>query len=108
MTRTIGLLALLAAPAALALPTVTLNPLGSYETGIFNAGGAEISTFDANSERVFTVHAAPATVDIVDISNPNAPVLYDVVDLTGVAPRVTSVSAHDEVVAVSLEADNTS
>lgn len=52
---------------------LSVSPIGSYETGIFDASAAEIVTYHASSQRVLTVNARSGSVDILDISDPTAP-----------------------------------
>ncbi len=57
---------------------VALTPFGTYETGIVDEGAAEIVTYDAGSQRLFVVNAAQAIVEVLDVSDPAAPVkLFD-------------------------------
>jgi hypothetical protein len=56
-----------------------LAPLGTYETGVFDASAAEIITFHARSQRLFVVNAAQAKVEVLDLADPSAPAkLFDV------------------------------
>ena len=54
-------------------PYFTMSPLGSYETGTFDASAAEIVTYHAASQRLFVVNAAQGAVDVLDIADPTAP-----------------------------------
>ncbi|MFX0539982.1 choice-of-anchor I family protein [Ornithinimicrobium sp. Y1847] len=58
---------------------VTLNPVGSYETGIFNASAAEIVAWFGKAQRTLVVNAQSGTIEVLDAADPTAPVkLYDV------------------------------
>ncbi len=52
-----------------------LIELGRFETGQFDESAAEILSFDPVTDRLFVVNAQSGTVDVLDISDPNAPVL---------------------------------
>ena len=47
---------------------LTLTPLGSYETGVFDASAAEI--VQAHNGRLFVVNAEAGVVDVLDASDP--------------------------------------
>ncbi|SDM58609.1 PEP-CTERM protein-sorting domain-containing protein [Cryobacterium flavum] len=55
-------------------PYFNLAPLGTYETGTFDASAAEIVTYHAASKRLFVVNAAQGAVDVLDIADPTTPV----------------------------------
>lgn len=54
-------------------PYFEMSPLGSYETGTFDASAAEIVTYYAQKQRLFVVNAAQGAVDVLDISAPASP-----------------------------------
>ncbi|PJJ72289.1 LPXTG-motif cell wall-anchored protein [Diaminobutyricimonas aerilata] len=111
-------LALLAAqPASAALvpspPTVsaddaalTLAPIGTYESGVFEEGAAEIVAYYAAGQRLLVVNAVAGSVEVLDVSDPTAPVSlfsYDIAsEFVGVANSV-AVRA-DGLAAVAVEA----
>lgn len=51
--------------------TLTLTPVGSYETGVFDASAAEIVA--AYKDRLFVVNAQAGVIDVLDASDPAAP-----------------------------------
>ena len=51
-----------------AAPAVTLNPIGSYDTGVFDKSAAEI--VQAHGSRLFVVNAQAGAVDVLDYSDP--------------------------------------
>ncbi|MDJ0348808.1 choice-of-anchor I family protein [Cryobacterium sp. PH29-G1] len=59
--------------AAGTAPDFEMSPLGSYETGTFDASAAEIVTYYAQKQRLFVVNAAQGAVDVLDISDPGSP-----------------------------------
>ncbi len=67
---------------------LSLSPLGSYETGIFDESGAEIVAYHAATERLFVVNAQAGEVDVLDISEPATPSKLFAIKSTGVANSV--------------------
>jgi len=94
---------------------VTLDLLGTYETGKFDDGAAEIVSYDPVTQRVFVINAADSTVDLLDISDPASPTLSSSID---VAPDIAttfpgsesgginSVAVKNGIVAVAVENDD--
>ncbi|WP_372845030.1 hypothetical protein [Pontiella sp.] len=67
-----------AAFAANAAPsTISLSPIATYESGIFDEGAAEIVAHDAASQRLFVSNADENTLDVLDISDPANPSLLN-------------------------------
>lgn len=85
--------------------TVTLTPLGTYETGLFDVAAAEIVKYDPGTQRLFVVNAEAAVVDVLDASNPNSPTKIGEIDATSLGAGANSVAVHDGLVAVAIEAD---
>ncbi|WP_110240416.1 choice-of-anchor I family protein [Nocardioides gilvus] len=52
---------------------LTLKPLGSYETGVFEESAAEVVAWHARSKRILVVNAADAKVEVLDGSDPKKP-----------------------------------
>jgi hypothetical protein len=102
-------------PAALAAPrgptpphSIALTPLASYSTGITGASsvtGAEIVAFDAASRRMFTISTGINALDVVDLSDPAAPVQVARISLAAYGGGVNSVAVKNGVVAVAIEAN---
>ena len=86
---------------------ISLNLLGTYETGIYDEGAAEIVTYDPASERAFVVNGGTATIDILDLSDPTAPVLVSQIDITPYGAAATSVDVHDGVLAAAVPNEDT-
>lgn len=82
-----------------------LSALGTYEGGAFDAGAAEIVAYDAPRQRLFVVNSSAVTVDVLDIANPNAPVLIDTIDASAEGASANSVAVSNGIVAVAIEAD---
>ncbi len=80
-----------------------IERLGTYASGIFDDGGAEIPAYDPLTKRLFVVNAQ-GTVDVLDIANPASPTkrfAIDIKTLTGGTPN--SVAVQDGLVAVAVE-----
>ena len=70
---------------------VTLTPLGSHETGIFDESAAEIVTWYAAAHRALVVNATSGSVEVLDGSDPSAPVLEYEISAAGVTAADGSV-----------------
>lgn len=82
--------------------SLTLTPLGTYASGLYNQGGAEITAYDAGTRRIFAVNAAAGTVDVLDAADPTS--LVKIGSL--MAPGANSVAVFEGRVAVAQEATN--
>jgi len=70
-------------------------------------GAAEISAFDPLSKRLFVVNGAQGTVDVLDLTNPTAPMLLATLtsmDLGSGLGGANSIAVHNGVVAIAVEA----
>ena len=85
-------------------PKISLELLGTYETGIFDEAAAEIAAYSARHELLYVTNADEKSLDILDISDPTNPSLVKKVDLMA-GPN--SVDVHRNLVAVALENDDT-
>ncbi|MBR7743225.1 choice-of-anchor I family protein [Phycicoccus sp. BSK3Z-2] len=88
------------ASAAPRTPEVTLTPLGTYASGLFDDGAAEITAYDAATHRLFVVNSGAGTVDVLDITDPTTPRKVAELD----APGANSVTVHGGLVAVAEQA----
>ena len=87
---------------------LSLTRLGEYRTGLFDEGAAEISAYDAKSQRLFISNANDNTIDILDLSNPAMPSRVSRIDLSRYGAGVNSVAADRGRIAVAVEhADRT-
>jgi hypothetical protein len=98
------------AHAAMPAKQPRLRVLGTYESGLFNVGGAEIPAYDPVSRRAFMVNAGSATVDVLDLRNPKKPTKVGSLDIVAdLAPRsvgaANSVDVRRGMLAVAIEAD---
>ena len=83
--------------------SISLEPLGAYDSGIVDESAAEIVSFDPGTNRAFVVNAQAAMVDVLDLSDPAAPVKVDSLDASQYGAGVNSVDVHDGVLAVAVE-----
>jgi hypothetical protein len=98
------------AHAAMPAKQPKLRVLGTYESGLFNVGGAEIPAYDPISRRSFVVNAGSATVDVLDLRNPRKPTKVGSLDIVAdLAPRsvgaANSVDVRRGMLAVAVEAE---
>lgn len=82
---------------------VVLETVGTYHTGIFDEGAAEIITYDPSSQQIFSSNANSNTVDIISISDPANPTLVSSIDMSPYGGGLTSVTVRDGLVAVASE-----
>ncbi|MBE7463145.1 MAG: alkaline phosphatase [Planctomycetes bacterium] len=88
---------------------ITLNLLGTYESGLIDAdgGGQEIPAYDRKTKRLFVVNAIQSRVDILNIADPTTPTFVAFIDVTlalaGGSPNSVAVSKKG-VVAVAIQA----
>jgi hypothetical protein len=83
--------------------SITLKQIGRYSAGVStnpDEPRAEISAFDANSKRLFSINLNLRQLDILDLSAPETPVLVQTVPLGG---KPNSIAVRRGVVAVALE-----
>jgi hypothetical protein len=83
---------------------VRLTRIGTYTTGVFDKGAAEIVAHDPATQRLFVVNAKAATIDVLDIGDPTAPKNVHTIDVTPFGAVANSVAAHGGLVAVAVEA----
>ncbi|MGK7920590.1 MAG: esterase-like activity of phytase family protein, partial [Trichodesmium sp.] len=83
-----------------------LRQLGTYETGLFDEGAAEIVAYDPNTQRVFVVNANSATIDVLDISDPTDPNRINQIDISPFGAGANSVAVNNSgIVAAAVEAN---
>ncbi|MGC5585513.1 choice-of-anchor I family protein [Ornithinimicrobium sp. W1665] len=62
----------------------TLDPVGSFETGVFDGSAAEIVAWYAAGQRTLVVNAQTGTVDVLDAADPTSPVKVAEISAVGV------------------------
>ncbi len=81
----------------------TFKEIGSL--GIGGTGAAEISAYDAATQRLFVVNNSGTNkIDVVDVKNPAAPKLISSISLTAYAGAVNSLAVSNGKVAAAIEA----
>src|SRR5690606_7618995 len=93
----------LAQPTVAASHAIQLTPLGSYASGLFEQGAAEIVAHDPASQRLFVVNAASGLIDVLDIREPSQPKLLFNVDLSAHGGSINSVAARGGLVVAAVE-----
>ena len=88
-----------------ALCQIKLEAIGTYESGIFDDGAAEIIAHDPRTQRLFVVNAAIGQIDVLDIQNPTNPTRVFQIDVSLYGAAANSVAVHEGIVAVAVEAD---
>jgi hypothetical protein len=83
--------------------SINLTAIGTYASGIFNSGGAEIVAYDPRTRRLLVVNAQTATVDVLSIQDPSRPEKVGEIDVTPFGAVANSVAVHDGVIAVAVE-----
>jgi 2',3'-cyclic-nucleotide 2'-phosphodiesterase/3'-nucleotidase/5'-nucleotidase len=91
-------------PDAAADKDITLQPLGTYLTGIFNDSASEIVAHDPGTQRLFVVNFHAVSIDVLDVSDPAAPALDFTIDLQPFGAHPNSVAVEEGIVAVAVEA----
>ncbi len=104
--KTFFLAAALAAVCTSQAGAQTLTVLGTYKTGVFDEGAAEIGAFDPGTDRLFVVNGDSGDIDVLDISDPTAPVKLFAIDLGPYGDGANSVDVKNGVVAAAVEAEN--
>ncbi len=85
--------------------SVYLEVIGTYETGIFNASGAEIPAYDAATKKIFFTNSANNSIEILDISDPENPQALSPIDLSPYGAGPNSIAVKNGLVAVAVEAN---
>jgi hypothetical protein len=81
---------------------LNLTLLTSFSNGTAGTNSAEIVAFDADVDRLYIANSIAAKLDIVNFSNPAAPVLISSISTTPYG-NINSVVAHDSIVALAIE-----
>jgi DNA-binding beta-propeller fold protein YncE len=82
---------------------IAITPIGSYASGQFDQGAAEIVAHDPSTQRIFSVNAQAATVDVLSIADPAAPTKVGTIDLASFGAVATSVAVKNGIIAVSVQ-----
>ena len=85
---------------------VTLEPLGRYETGVFDESAAEIVAHDPGTQTLFVVNAQAGALDVLDVADPSEPTLLGTVQSSVEGGAANSVAVSRGLVAVAVAADD--
>ena len=84
---------------------IDVQPLGTYQSGIFDESAAEIVAHDPNTQRLYVVNADSGNIDVLDINNPSHPTRIFQIDIANYGNSANSVDVYNSVVAVAVESD---
>jgi hypothetical protein len=76
--------------------------LSSFSNGAAPANSAEIIAYDSTDYRLYIANSIGAKLDIVNFSNPSAPVLINSISMAPYG-NINSVTAHNGIVALAIE-----
>lgn len=83
-----------------------LSVLGTYRSGSYNVGAAEIAAHDPGTQRLFVVNGADRAIDILDMRNPASMTRVGRITFGGeLGVAANSVAVKNGIVAVAIEAD---
>jgi hypothetical protein len=85
-------------------PRIQLHAVGSVRASATGVGSAEIVSHDPSTHRLLVSNFPGASLDVIDASNPAAPVLLGSIDLTPYGSAPNSVAVRDGIIAVAVEA----
>lgn len=87
--------------------TISMQQLGTFESGVFNESAAEIVAYDKTTQQTFVVNANSGKIDVLDSSDPTNPAKNSDITLAddlGVnAGAANSVSFYNGLLAVAVE-----
>ena len=84
---------------------INLSLIGSYSTGQFDEGAAEMPAFAPESNRLFVVNAEAVTVDVLELNDPSNPTKIGEIEASALGGVANSVSVQNGIVAIAVEAD---
>ena len=93
------------APAVGASETTSISRLSTYNSGLFGVSAAEIPAYDPISQRLFVVNAQAGAIDVIDLSDPENPVLEQTLTTASIlaGSKVNSVAVANGILAVAAE-----
>jgi hypothetical protein len=86
-------------------PAIQLSPLGTYASGVFDEGAAEIVAFDAKTRRLFVSNANENTIDALSVADPANPTKVFTIDLSPYGAGINSVAVRNGILAAAVQAD---
>jgi hypothetical protein len=85
--------------------SIRISPIGTYATGVYNQGAAEIAAYDERSKRLFVVNGASSRIDVLSLANPSAPILLFSIDVAPYGRQANSVAVSGGIIAAAIEAN---
>jgi YVTN family beta-propeller protein len=82
---------------------IDLTPIGTYTSGVFDEGAAEIVAYDPVTQRLFVVNGDTASIDVIDVSDPSNPTFNFAISPAGIG-GINSVAVKNGIVAIAAEA----
>ena len=83
--------------------SLSLEKIGGFNGGA--AGAAEITAYDAATQRLFVVNGANGTIDVLDLRDPRSPTRVGAISVGSLGASANSVAVHDGLVAVAVDAN---
>jgi hypothetical protein len=87
-------------------PFISLQFLGRSTAGGYDVSAAEIAAFDPATSRAFVVNALTASIDIMDLSVPAAPIRVGTIPMLPYGAELQSVAVRNGLVAAAVSATN--
>ncbi len=82
---------------------MSLKVVGSYQSGVFDKGAAEVVSYDKKGRKLFVVNGNDKSIDILDISNPAEIKKIGAIDVKKHGKTANSVAVHGDYVAIAVE-----
>ena len=86
-------------------PQLHVKYEGAFDSGS-GEGAAEISAYDPETYKLFTLNAEDKRIDIIDIKNPKEPKSIGNIDISKMGGGVNSIALKNGIIALAIEADN--
>ena len=87
-------------------PSITATVLGTYESGVYDNAGAEIVSYDHTIQRLFVTNDDSQSIDVLDISNPQNPILDFIIDIKQYGNFVNSIDVKNGIIAAAIEPES--
>lgn len=93
---------------AVTLPALALSlePISTYETKLFDEGAAEVLSYDKANQTLYVVNGSDKAIDILDISKPEVIKKVGAIDVTKHGKSANSVSVVGGYVAIAVEMED--
>ena len=91
--------------SSVTIAQISVRPIGTYASGLFDESAAEIVAHDPKTQRLYVVNANSGNIDVLDINNPAIPTPLFQIDTAPYGDGTNSVDIYDGIVAVAVQAD---